>query len=200
MKGVIVVLCLAVAAVFFVFLKRGGTGGGGLVGGKELKIGDVVEVFNGVNIYYNGPVGNSVGRQRAADGYNFGQGFQCVEFVKRYYYEKLEHRMPNTWGHAKDFFDPTVSEGALNPARGLLQFRNGGGAKPEVDDLIIFGPSLFNSYGHVAIVSRVDRNQVEIAQQNPGPGGSSRVSLELDDKGNGWRISNNRVLGWLRIP
>ncbi|YCM44699.1 CHAP domain-containing protein [Verrucomicrobiaceae bacterium 227] len=199
MKGIIVVCSLGVLAGVFVFSKRRGSfailpGKGGLA------IGDVVEEFNGVKIYYNGAVGNSIGRRRAADGYNFGQGFQCVEFVKRYYYEKLDHRMPNTWGHAKDFFDTRIADGEVNPARALLQFRNGAGAKPKVDDLIIFGPGLFNSFGHVAIVSEVGDDQIEIAQQNPGPRGASRVNLDLRNEGGGWRVANDRVLGWLRMP
>lgn len=179
------------------YLKRGGAvvpGPGGL------EIGDVVDEFNGVKIYYNGPVGNSVGRRRAADGYNFGQGFQCVEFVKRYYYEKLDHRMPDTWGHAKDFFDREIPNGMLNPKRDLVQFRNGEGSKPKEDDLMILGPSLFNSYGHVAIVSKVGNDQIEIAQQNHGPSGASRVTMPFQKMNGEWRVGDDRVLGWLRMP
>lgn len=49
------------------------------------------------------------------DGYNVGLRYQCVEFVKRYYsLEHYAHRMPNSYGHAKDLFDPRVEDGAMN--------------------------------------------------------------------------------------
>ena len=190
---------MALGAGVFVFYKCGQSGGG-VSGEKELVIGDVVEEFNGVKIYYNGPVGNSVGRRRAPDGYNFGMGFQCVEFVKRYYYEKLNHRMPNTWGHARDFFDPKVANGEMNSARGLIQYRNGEGERPKVEDLMVFGPTLFNSYGHVAIVSRVAEDYLEIVQQNPGPRGSSRMILPIGSESDRLKVASDRVLGWLRMP
>ncbi|WP_413044376.1 hypothetical protein [Pseudomonas sp. YJ42] len=62
------------------------------------------------------------GRNLTQDGYNLGLRYQCVEFVKRYYFERHGHRMPDSYGHAKDFFDPQVGDGALNARRGLLQF------------------------------------------------------------------------------
>lgn len=167
---------------------------------SERKVGDVVDELHGVKIFYNGSVGNTNGRRRAPDGYNYGLGYQCVEFVKRYYYEKLGHRMPDTWGHAKDFYDSKIDNGDLNPARGLLQFRNGGGEKPVTGDLLVFGPTLTNQYGHVAIVSEVNGDTIEIAQQNPGPFGKSRVRMKLEKNRAGWRVSSDRVQGWLRRP
>ena len=55
-----------------------------------------------------------------------------------------------------------------------------------------------NLYGHVAIVSEVAENKIEIIQQNPGPFGKSRESLLLNKKDGNWVIRNDRVLGWLR--
>ncbi len=40
-------------------------------------------------------------------------------------------------------------------------------------------PTLFNKFGHVAIVSKVSDNEIEVIQQNPGLFGSSREKFKL---------------------
>lgn len=172
----------------------------GLVAGPGMSHspGDVVDSLDGVYVYYNGAVGSTYGRNTAPDGYNVGLRYQCVEFVKRYYYEHYGHKMPDPWGHARDFFDPTLDDGAWSPRRGLTQHRNGGACAPERGDLIVFGPTVYNAYGHVAIVSAVGGGRVEIIQQNPGPKGESRVEFALENRGGRWHIDNKRALGWLR--
>ena len=165
----------------------------------SLAFGDVVDELNGVAIYYNGAVSTTQGRHSASDGYNFGLRYQCVEFVKRYYYQQLGHRMPDTWGHAKSFYDPAIPHGQINPRRNLRQYQNGGSERPKVDDLLVFGPTQWNRYGHVAIVSRVTDHGVEIVQQNPGPHGASRISLALVDTEGNWKLGSDRILGWLRM-
>ena len=166
---------------------------------RERQVGEVVDSLNGVSIHYNGGVNQDLGRHLAADGYNLGLKYQCVEFVKRYYYQRFGHRMPDSYGHARDFFDPAVADGALSPRRGLLQFRNGGASAPRPDDLVVFAPSAFNRYGHVAIVATADAGGVVIAQQNPGPFGPSRERLDFAP-GQPGRLRHDRVLGWLRLP
>lgn len=140
------------------------------------------------------------GRNLTQDGYNLGLRYQCVEFVKRYYFERHGHRMPESYGHAKDFFDPQVGDGALNARRGLLQFTNGSTAPPQADDLLVFAPSLLNRYGHVAIIASVGSDMLQIAQQNPGPFASARENLPLGHREGRWYIENDRVQGWLRLP
>lgn len=44
--------------------------------------------------------------------------------------------MPDSYGHAKQFFDDSIPDGNLNPKRNLLQFHNGSPTKPQVDDII----------------------------------------------------------------
>lgn len=150
-------------------------------------------------VYYNGRVANVSGRNTTKDGYNLGLKYQCVEFVKRYYYEHLNHKMPNSYGHAKDFFDYTLSDGQKNQKRNLTQFSNPSLTKPKIDDLIIFDGTRFNKYGHVAIVSNVTDNEIEIIQQNQGPFGKSRETFPLKNKDGKWEIKNKRNLGWLRL-
>ncbi len=65
-------------------------------------VGEQLDELNGVAIYYNGGVNTVQGRNLSEDGYNLGLRYQCVEFVKRYYFERYDHRMPDSYGHAKD--------------------------------------------------------------------------------------------------
>ena len=162
------------------------------------KVGDVVDSFNGVKVYYNANVSNVEGRNLTADKYNLGLKYQCVEFVKRYYYDHLNHRMPNSYGHAKDFYNLKLKDGEYNKARNLIQYSNPSISKPKVNDLIIFGATKYNSYGHVAIISKVKEHEIEIIQQNPGKYVKSRATFELVKTNSKWSIISSSVLGRLR--
>ena len=164
----------------------------------QLEVGQKVDSLNGVFVYYNGGVGNVSGRNTSADGYNIGLKWQCVEFVKRYYFEKLNHKMPDAFGNAKDFFDTTLADSTLNEKRNLMQFKNGSTSKPKVEDLLIYDGTLTNSYGHVSIVSYIGEREIEIIQQNPGPFGKPREKFSLTFLNGNWVIGNDRILGWLR--
>lgn len=162
-------------------------------------VGDKVDSLNGVFVYYNGRVSHCEGRNTAKDGYIIGLKYQCVEFVKRYYYEFYHHKMPNPYGNAKDFYDSKIKDGTLNSARNLLQFSNPSKSKPKVGDLIILDGHFGNKYGHVAIISAVCKNHITIIQQNPGVFNKSRIDMGLDFADNKFKIYNGRVLGWLRM-
>jgi len=166
---------------------------------SQHQVGEQIDDLNGVAIYFNGGVDTVQGRNLTLDGYNLGLRYQCVEFVKRYYFERHDHRMPDSYGHARDFFDLSLPDGAYNARRDMLQFSNGSGTRPEPDDLVVFRPWLFNRYGHVAIVAAVDAGALEIAQQNPGPFGQSRESYPVIQRDGKWFIEHSRVLGWLRL-
>ncbi len=164
----------------------------------SFEVGQAVDSLNHVTVFYNGGVGNVEERNLAPDGYNLGLKYQCVEFVKRYYYEHLNFKMPDSYGHAKSFFDYEVEDGELNERRGLLQFSNPSSTKPAVSDLVVFKPSLWNRYGHVAIVSAVSGTEVEIIQQNPGPFGTSRERFPLLNANAKWKVEAVNLIGWLR--
>lgn len=158
-----------------------------------------IDSLDGVVVYCNGRVSRSAGRHLSEGGYNLGLKWQCVEFVKRYYFDVYHHSFPNSYGHAKDFFDAAVLDGNLNPARNLLQFANGGGTLPTKGDIVVFDASYWNPYGHVAIVSDVSDDELRVIQQNAGPFGSSRKSISLKSDGM-WFTLPEPVLGWLRKP
>lgn len=166
----------------------------------DARIGKPVDSLHGVNVYFNGPVSNVSGRNRAGNGYNLGLKYQCVEFVKRYYYLHYRHQMPDSYGHAVEFYEPDVPDGRLNPKRNLIQYANPGSSKPEVGDIVVFSGTPMNPYGHVAIVADVTGAAVEIIQQNPGPNAPSRVALPLTGHDGRWKIASDRILGWLRKP
>lgn len=159
-------------------------------------IGDTLDVFNDVYVIYNKNISNTSGRHLTKDGYNLGLKWQCVEFVKRYYYEHLNHKMPNSYGHAKDFYNPEIVDGEINYDRNLIQFTNGSITKPTKNDLLVFDGNVFNPYGHVAIISKVEDDFIEIVQQNVGK--NSRAKIDLSIKNGQWFLDDSEILGWLR--
>jgi surface antigen len=166
---------------------------------RNYEIGDRLDSLNHVVVYYNGGMGNVSGRNTSADGYNIGLRYQCVEFVKRYYYEHYKHKMPNSYGNAIDFFNKSLKDGELNVDRDLMQYTNPSKSKPQVGDLIILDATWSNKYGHVVIVSNVSEDGVEIIQQNAGNPDHPRDLYDLDFDDGIWEIDNGRILGWLRM-
>lgn len=164
---------------------------------RNHSVGEVVDSLNGVKVYYNGGVGNSEGRNLTQEGYNIGVKYQCVEFIKRYYYNHLHHKMPDTYGNAIDYYDTSLKDSTYNKKRDLIQFSNPSEVKPKQKDIIIFDKTIFNRFGHVAIVSKVEEDLIEIIQQNPGPFASSREKIKLKKQKNLWIIDNKRILGRL---
>lgn len=159
-------------------------------------IGDSVDSFNGVVVYNNGmDYPKSHGKHYTKDSsYYYGKKWQCVEFVKRYYYDHFNHKMPNGFGHAKDFYNRKIKNGELNKERGLIQYTNGSSSAPMVHDILIFG----GKYGHVAIVAKVEGDDVEVIQQNIYMTPREHFKLSLN---NGIYMvgEKRRPEGWLRM-
>lgn len=191
-KGIFLIIgiCLTITLLIFFFKKNNSY--------TTSKIGQEIDNLNGVKVYYNGPYSNISGRNWTKDHYNLGLKYQCVEFVKRYYYEHLNHKMTDSYGHAKDYFDKNIKDGAFNKRRGLYQYTNTSKSKPKVNDLLIFSGTIFNKFGHVAIISNVKEHKIEIIQQNAGSYTNAREIFSLKRENSKWSINNTRVLGWLR--
>ena len=186
MKRIIIFISLI---IFVVFVKK--------IFDHKYYIGKKIDSFNNVSVYYNGNPKNVNGRNLTKDGYNLGLNYQCVEFVKRYYYEYLNHKMPNSYGHAKDFYNKQTLDGELNKNRNLIQFNNPSFSKPKVNDILVLDKSTFNKFGHVSIVSRVNDNSIEVIQQNVFLNSREDYYLKfIDGK---WKVDNERVLCWLRM-
>jgi hypothetical protein len=163
------------------------------------RIGEVIDSFNGVSVYYNGNNYAKVhGRNTTEDGYNVGLKYQCVEFIKRYYLEVFNHKMPDASGNAKDLFDNNLADIGFNSLRGLMQFRNVRYEKPKVNDILVYGPRQGNPFGHVALIIKVTDTEVELIQQNIGL--KSRERLNLSVFQGIYNVVDYDILGWLRMP
>ncbi len=161
------------------------------------EVGAKIDSLDGVYVYYNGKISHVKDRNVSSDGYNIGLRWQCVEFIKRYYYEAHNHKMPNSYGHAKHFFANGLKDGQTNPDRNLRQFTNPSKFKPRPGEIIIFDGNQWNPYGHVAIISKVENTRIEIIQQNPGPYANSREFFNLKKAEGLWTIEGNSILGRL---
>src|SRR5258708_40197260 len=63
------------------------------------RIGRLLDSYQGVGVYDNGVLfWKAYGKHYSEDGYYYGQKWQCVEFVKRFYFEAKQHRMPDVFG------------------------------------------------------------------------------------------------------
>ncbi len=161
--------------------------------------GQVIDQYNGVHVYYNGKDFTNVsGRNVTVDGYNLGLKYQCIEFVKRFYLQIFNHYMPYSYGHAKDFFNKKLADVAFNDKRGLMQYRNVRFEKPKVNDILVYDETYGNPFGHVAIISKVTDNEIEIIQQNIGT--TTRKNIKLVNYRGIYTIADHEVLGWLRLP
>ncbi len=131
---------------------------------RGLVYGVKLDSLDGVYVYHNKGEGKrGKRRHKAKDGYNLGLRWQCVEFVKRYYYEHYNHKMPKDRGHAKTFYKKGLKDGEFNKERGLYQFALVSDFKPVVGEIIIFKNG---GYGHVAIISKALSDRIEIIEQN----------------------------------
>jgi len=159
---------------------------------KEYQIGETIDEYRGIPVYYNGSPYQSQGRHVSPGGYNYGMKWQCVEFVKRYYYNRLKHEMPDTYGHAKDFFNRELRDGDFNAQRNLYQFINGGVFKPSADDIVVYDG---DDYGHVAIITEVGEDYLMLIQQNVGTATRHKIPFAKHD--NHYYIMNRNVIGFL---
>lgn len=159
------------------------------------KIGKELDSYQGVPVYYNGLLFfRSYGRNYKADGYYYGQKWQCVEFIKRFYEQSKGHRMPEVMGHAKSFFNDSIPDGAINQSRALVQYRNGSTNIPCVDDLVVFTGT---KYGHVAIITEVGKDYLEVIQQNILGKPRQRFTLNTTN-GQYFVTAPQSPAGWLR--
>ncbi len=120
---------------------------------EGILLGDV----NGVKIYGD------------PDTYPYGRisnnlAYQCVELVRRYFYQKHNMFFPNiSTGCAKDIINEYNGINCLTRC-----LNNETSIIPDIGDILVFDATAKNMYGHVAIVSNVDRNikTITFAQQN----------------------------------
>ena len=161
--------------------------------------GQVIDMFKGVEVYYNGDINNTFGISESSDGYYYGKKYLCEEFVNRFYFETHRHRMPDCHGEAKDYFDVALEDNVLNPARNMHQFYDDSTVKPRANDLVVLGKSKQYPRGHLFIITEVGKDYIRYIHQNPGIGEESRGVYELTNTDGNWKINVPHILGWLRV-
>ena len=149
--------------------------------------------FNTVASYSNGPDSTYFsGISNTVNGYYTGVKWQCVEFIRRYYYTVFNTQFAS--GSAGDAGTWYGSAGAL----GLTQYPNGATTTaPQVGDILC-------STTHVAIIKRVTQNRIYTAQQNVANDSTDldralTLTKSVDGK---YTISGGPgvIQGWLRKP
>jgi CHAP domain len=168
-----------------------------LIAWNSGRVGKSLDSYKGVAVYDNGlAFFRSHGKNFAPDGYYFGQKWQCVEFIKRFYYQAKGHKMPDAMGNAKSFFEPDLPDGSLNSRRQLVQFHNGSTHAPRPDDLLVFDDTHF---GHVGIITRLGSNSLQIIQQNVLFKTRQTFTVVTSNE-HFYVTSPRRPAGWLRSP
>ncbi len=190
---ILIVLCLTIALFILQSLRTNNDID------NTYAVGEAIDSLNHVYVFYNGEIAHVKERNTSPDGYNIGLKWQCVEFVKRYYYVHFNHLMPDATGNAKDIFNTDLPDASYNVSRALVQYTNASVMAPAVDDILVFDGHLGNKYGHIAIISKVYDDKIEIIQQNAGPDAPSREEIKMLLVDGKWKVMNRRVLGWMRI-
>ena len=113
----------------------------------------------------------------------YGKKWQCVEYVRRYYKDALNHEMPEYWGDATDYFRVNIPNGSMNTERDLVQYQNGS-IRPKVNDLLVF-QNMAGGLGHVSIVTNVTDSTVSTIAQNIGRDCIDVLSLDVNRIGGG---------------
>lgn len=135
------------------------------------------------------------------NGCTFGPEFQCTELAQRYaYYAWGEPAIWSGYGGGDGSAAQMWIAGPALPIP-LQQFAQGGGVAPQVGDLLVFAPGWLGSYwdgnGHVAVVSAVGTNYVDIVQENGTATGTDRLGLSGSAViANGY----TPIIGWLHNP
>ncbi|MDR3587697.1 MAG: hypothetical protein P4L59_20650 [Desulfosporosinus sp.] len=74
--------------------------------------GKIVDSYRGVPVYYNGPdYTKDKGESFSPEGYYYGSKWQCVEYVKRFYYVANSIECPMYLAMLKTFLTPLCPKG-----------------------------------------------------------------------------------------
>jgi hypothetical protein len=147
---------------------------------KMAACGTVLGTFDGSDAHSNG---DDTGSGYSCDGSGaYGLQYQCVELVQRHF---KTHWSLSWSGNAKDLLNNA-------PKSKVDVFDNGDGAHPPVPgDMIVWTNG---AYGHVALVTAVHSNGIEILEQNVK--GTGKATLDWDGATIGARWTTWVPAGW----
>ena len=148
---------------------------------SEKNYGDFIGTYRGVPAYSNGANTTT------------GEGkYQCVEYVKRFYKDAMG--VKHEWtGNAITYYDNAAE-------KGLIRYPNGSSVAPKPDDILVFDV-LNDTWGHVAIITEVGDDYVNIIEQNVRRNNAyAKLTLKRDELGNYYIESGRKrpVKGWCR--
>lgn len=123
-------------------------------------------------------------------GIYYGLKWQCIELVRRCYIHMYGVTFIHVM-HACDIFElkhgSDIETGRKVP---FTRVKNNGTSYPEKGDIIVWNQcDEFPVTGHTAIVMRVNKKTIKIAEQN-GPTLNGTRLINIHDK---------NILGWIRI-
>jgi hypothetical protein len=134
----------------------------------------------------------------AADvGCSYGEHYQCVEFMRRFYSLRDDAaQQVDTRGwrrlNAVDYYN--------SPPAGFVAMPNGGPIPPAPDDILVFDEG---GYGHVAIVRDVTSTSVDLIEENWSKIGV--ISIPMTSTGGSFTVSSRqgrvevyKAKGWVR--
>jgi hypothetical protein len=145
------------------------------------------------------PLSNSpyqAGLDDCAGTGTYGDQYQCVEFIKRFYNQGLGIDTSQWSGSALSYFDTAAAKGLVALSNGVTTLA------PEPDDILVFDAFRKDTVGHVAIVTAVTSDRVDLTEQNYSCSGTLSLSLSQDAQGRwqmGKRPNGQPVKAWLRL-
>jgi surface antigen len=181
------------------------TGGYDAAERKKIMAGIETGSLDGVPGYYNGTdYSQTWASHISKDGFYYGEKWQCVEYVRRYYHDALSTNITHK-GDAKTWFTDGLKDGVAT-FDGLNQYSysskatkskddDGFSVKPQKGDILVLQ---VGGYGHVAIVAEVSDTNVKIAQQNVySDGFTSDFGIKKLSTGE-WQFKTGSPLALLR--
>jgi hypothetical protein len=152
--------------------------------------------YDSVQSYSNGNAGYVSNESNYINGTYIGMKWQCVEFVRRYYFSRFGLDLASKFtGDARDWWTGAT---AMN----LDRFSNGGSTPPDPGDIIVSQGDGKN-VGHVAIVRSRSANSVCTANQNlSNTAEQVNRCLTLNTSGSSYTLDGfgtaYPITGWLR--
>ena len=133
-----------------------------------------------------------------------GTQWQCVEYARRYLITKLGVTFGSVKGAEDVFALKTVESIETGKKYKFKSFQNGSEEdEPKVNDVIIWARNTEDTpYGHIAVILKIEGNQIFIGEQNwndvwMSPS-YSRI-LTLNKNNNSIEDENYTILGWKRV-
>jgi surface antigen len=147
---------------------------------------------NSIQVYSNGYNYDYHEKDRSDTyGIDLGSKWQCVEWIRRFYYLAYGKRIGINTTYAKEFYLKCLNWG-------MKAYPNGSSDNIRTGDIIVFAATPKNEAGHVSLVTKVTPGYIEVAQQNVY--GFAHLNYRINRTGNTLLkdTMGNTAIGWIR--